>query len=115
MFEQIVHNQHLLALIVSHKFRESGIHFFTDDDLSQQLAYMQHPKGKVIEPHVHNSVCREVHFTQEALFIRKGKLRVDFYSKEQEYIESRTSANPGIKSIITCKRIISMVADISFH
>lgn len=89
MFEQIVHNQHLLALIVSHKFRESGIHFFTDDDLSQQLAYMQHPKGKVIEPHVHNSVCREVHFTQEALFIRKGKLRVDFYSKEQEYIESR--------------------------
>ena len=50
---------------------------------------MSHPKGKLIQPHVHNSVPREVHYTQEVLFIRKGKLRVDFYSEEQEYLESR--------------------------
>jgi hypothetical protein len=30
-----------------------------------------------------------VFYTQEALFIRKGKLRVDFYSQEQEYRTSR--------------------------
>jgi len=27
--------------------------------------------------------------TQEVLFIKKGKLRVDFYSREQGYLESR--------------------------
>ena len=89
MLKKVKHNKHLLALIVSHKFNEPGVHFFTEDNLSQQLAYMRHPAGKVIEPHVHNPVPREVHYTQEVLFIKKGKLRVDFYTEEQEYLESR--------------------------
>ena len=45
--------------------------------------------GKIIEPHVHNPVAREVHYTQEVLFIRKGKVRVDFYDDHQVYLESR--------------------------
>jgi hypothetical protein len=89
MIEQITYNNQLLALIVSQKFDKPGIHFFTPNELSQQLAYMRHPVGKVIQPHVHNPVTREVQFTQEALFIRKGKLRVDIYNNEQEYLESR--------------------------
>ena len=51
---------------------------------------MKHPAGKLIDPHVHNPVPREVHYTQEVLFIKRGKVRVDFYSNEQVYIESRT-------------------------
>lgn len=51
---------------------------------------MHHPSGKIIQPHVHNPVPREVHYTQETLFIRKGKLRVDFFSNEKEFLESRT-------------------------
>jgi mannose-6-phosphate isomerase-like protein (cupin superfamily) len=89
MIEKIVHDETLLALIVSKNFNANGIHFFTEDDLSQQLAYMHHPKGKIIQPHVHNPVSREVHYTQEVLFIKKGKLKVDFYSNEQIYLESR--------------------------
>ena len=89
MIEQIIHNSQLLALIVSHKFSEEGIHFFTDDILSLQLAFMKHPAGKSIQPHVHNPVPREVLYTQEVLFIKKGKLRMDFYSEGQEYLESR--------------------------
>ena len=50
---------------------------------------MSHPVGKKIEPHVHKKVQREVFYTQETLFIRKGKLQVDFYSDDQIYIESR--------------------------
>jgi len=89
MFEKIYHGDLLLAIIVSHRFCEPGIHFFTPDDHSQQLAYMRHPAGKEIPPHVHNPVRREVHFTQEVLFIRRGKLRVDFYDNERKYLESR--------------------------
>ena len=89
MFEKIIHNGQLLAIIISHRFNEPGIHFFTPNELSQQLAYMKHPAGKVIDPHVHNPLPREVHYTQEVLFIKKGKIRVDFYSNQQVYIESR--------------------------
>jgi mannose-6-phosphate isomerase-like protein (cupin superfamily) len=33
-------------------------------------------------------VTREVQFTQEVLFIRKGRLRVDFYDTRQHYLRS---------------------------
>jgi mannose-6-phosphate isomerase-like protein (cupin superfamily) len=78
-----------LAIVVYHSYRKEGVSFFTPDDLSQQLAYMHHPAGKVIEAHVHNPVARQVQYTQEVLFIRKGKLRVDFYDSKQTYLESR--------------------------
>jgi len=89
MIEKIVHNNVLLSLIIRTGFKEPGISFFTPDDFSQQLAYMRHPVGKEIPPHVHNPVPREVTFTQEVLFIRKGKLRVDFYDDDRKYLESR--------------------------
>lgn len=84
----------MLALIVRRQFDKPGIHFFTEGDLSQQLAFMRHPPGKVIAPHVHNPVAREVHYTQEVLFIRRGRLRVDFYDDAQQYLESRV-LEPG--------------------
>jgi mannose-6-phosphate isomerase-like protein (cupin superfamily) len=49
---------------------------------------MNRPSGYVIPPHVHNPVPREVKFTKEVLFIRSGRLRVDFYSDSQEYLQS---------------------------
>lgn len=90
MFEQVVIAEDVVAVIVRKDFEKEGIHFFTPNDYSQQLAYMSHPKGKEIQPHIHKKVQREVHFTQETLFIRKGKLQVDFYTDEKEYLESRT-------------------------
>ncbi len=89
MIEQIVHNNKLLAIIIYSSYSEPGINFLTPENFSQQLAFMKHPQGKEIFPHVHNSVAREVHFTKEVLVIRKGRLRVDFYTDQQEYIESR--------------------------
>ena len=89
MVENIKHNDKLLAIIIPGDFNKPGIHFFTSNDLSQQLAYMHHPSGKIIEPHVHNPVPREVQFTQEVLFVKRGILRVDFYDDNQNYLESR--------------------------
>jgi len=89
MFEKILHKDELLAIIVSRRFCKPGVHFFTPGELSQQLAYMQHPAGKIIEPHVHNPVLREVKYTQEVLFLKRGRLRVDFYNRERSYLKSR--------------------------
>lgn len=89
MIEEIRAGEQLLALIVYHGFSQPGIHFFTPDELSQQLAYMQYPPGKLIPPHVHNPVQREVTYTQEVLFLKRGALRVDFYNDARDYLESR--------------------------
>lgn len=89
MVENIKYNNELLAIIVRSSFNTPGITFFTDNSLSQQLAYMAHPKGKIIDPHIHNPVAREVYYTQEVLFIKSGKLKVDFYNNNQEFLESK--------------------------
>ena len=89
MMEQIFFKEQLLAIIVRSDFHDEGITFFTPPRFSQQLAYMHHPEKKIIDPHVHNPVLREVHYTQEVLFIRKGRLRVDFYNDGRVYLESR--------------------------
>lgn len=87
--ERIVFKDKVLAIIIRKDFSQPGIHFVTSNDFSQQLAYMRHPAGKVIQPHVHNLVQREVIYTQEVLFLKSGKLRVDFYTASQKYLESR--------------------------
>ena len=89
MVEEIKYNNEILAIIINNNYSKEGISFFTPDDFSQQLAYMKHPKGKVIQPHVHNPVKREVHYTKEVLLIKKGKLRVDFYDDCKNYLETR--------------------------
>jgi mannose-6-phosphate isomerase-like protein (cupin superfamily) len=86
---RIKHKDQLLALIVSAEFDQSGITFFTSDELSQQLAYIHHPPGKTIDAHIHTPAVREVLLTQETLFIKRGKLRVDFFDGGGNYLESR--------------------------
>lgn len=88
LFEKIITENLLLAIIIRSGYKKEGIEFFTNDNDSQQLGYMNRPEGYVIAPHRHNLVAREVHLTQEVLFIRSGKVRVDFYDNEQNYVKS---------------------------
>ncbi len=89
MIERITQGDHLLAIIIRSTFHQEGIAFFTESNFSQQLGYMNRPKGYVIEPHRHNLVLREVVHTQEVLLIKSGKVRVDFYDDDQNYLESK--------------------------
>lgn len=87
--ERVVQDDQVLAIIIRKDFSSPGVKFFTPSQFSQQLGYMQHPAGRTIQPHVHLPVPREVTYTQEVLFVKRGRLRVDFYSRSQEYVESR--------------------------
>jgi len=92
--EEVHIDGELCAIILPARYDERGIQFFTSGELSQQLASMSYSAGKIIPAHTHNPVRREVFHTQEALFIRKGRVRVDFFSKRQEYRTSRV-LGPG--------------------
>jgi len=89
MREDVIVDGQVSAIIIRAEYDEDGIQFFTANDLSQQLASMSYKLGKTIPAHTHREVAREVRYTQETLFIRKGKLRVDFYTRSQDYQCSR--------------------------
>lgn len=87
--EEVRKKNKLLAMIVRNDYVCEGVDFITPNEYSQQVAYMHHPTGKVIDAHVHNMVHRNVVLTQEVLFIKKGVLRVDFYDEYEDYLESK--------------------------
>jgi hypothetical protein len=88
MLQEIKYDDQLLAIILRNSYTSDGIEFFTPSNFSQQLGYMRRPAGYVIPPHVHNPVSREVLFTKEVLFIKSGKVRVDFYDDQKNYLKS---------------------------
>ncbi len=87
--ENVKYEKETIAIILRSNFKNNDISFFTPSDFSQQLGHMSRPKGYIIPPHVHNLVSREVNYTKEVLFIKSGKVRVDFYNENKEYFESR--------------------------
>jgi hypothetical protein len=86
--ERIYNGEELLSLIIRDNYHAQGINFITPDNFPHQLGYMNRDKDYVIPPHIHNKVPRNVDYTQETLIIKSGVVRVDFYTQEQEYLES---------------------------
>lgn len=86
--ELIKKKEKILAMVIRNDYTCKGVDFITPSEYSQQVAYMNHPAGKIIDAHVHNLVHRNVMLTQEVLLIKKGKLRVDFYDDYEDYLES---------------------------
>src|SRR5512137_1306402 len=88
MIRRIEKDGELLALIVPAEHAPEGIEFFTPNEFSQQLAYMKRPAGYRIPAHVHNELSRQVLFTREVLFIRRGRARIDIYTQGREFVAS---------------------------
>lgn len=86
--KRIVHDEQVLAIILPANYQPDGIEFVTQPDSAMQLAAMHHKIGHLIRPHTHNPVSRHILYTQEALVVRKGRVRVDLYSVSQVYVES---------------------------
>jgi hypothetical protein len=89
MIETISHQGSIVAIIVYKDHHVNGIEFITPNEFSLQLGYMSRPVGYRVMPHIHHPVRRETIGTQEVLFIKEGVIRIDFYSFEQVYLESR--------------------------
>lgn len=88
MIEEIKYRKEVIAVVVRRGYKKDGISFFTPNEFSQQLAYMQRPAGYRIEAHIHRPVPRSVDYTRETIFVRKGTVKVDLYSQEKKFVKS---------------------------
>ena len=57
-----------------------GLNFFSDDADYIQAGVWGYNQGKELKAHVHNQVSREVLWTQEVLFVRKGRIRASIFT-----------------------------------
>jgi len=87
--ETIKNKENIIAIIIYSNYQSQGTSFFTPSNFSQQLAFISRKQNETIRPHIHKIVKRDIHFTQETLVIKKGKVKVDFYDSEKNYLQSR--------------------------
>lgn len=92
MLEQISNKNALLAIIIRKEYTCQGVEFLTSGEAPMQVGVMCHPQGHEIFPHLHVPCVRTINNTQEVLYIRKGKVRVDFYDEEKKFLESRVAS-----------------------
>jgi mannose-6-phosphate isomerase-like protein (cupin superfamily) len=111
--EEILDGETIIAVIVRASFEEPGAHFFSQPHFSQQLGVINYPAGHTIIPHVHNRVPREVMYTQETLFIRHGRCRVDLYRDDRSYLTSRDLRAGDVILLSTGGHGFSMTEDCS--
>lgn len=110
--EKIEYQDQLYAIIIRAGHSVSGIEFYTPPEASQQLGAMGHPKGKVIVPHKHRVVEKVVQRTQETLFIKKGKLRVDFYTDSKHLFHSTILSPSDVILLLTGGHGFEVLEDI---
>lgn len=88
-FEIVKYKNIIIAIIIKNNFtKKEGMKFFTPENFSEQLAYVGHKKCKIIKPHIHNSVKRNIYFTQEIDIIKKGKIKLDLYSNSGKFLKT---------------------------
>ena len=90
MIEKIYIGNELAAIIIRSdlKIEKNSIKFETTDDDSLQIGYMNREKNYLIVPHLHKPYARKILYTNEVLFIRKGKVQVDFYKNDKTFYKS---------------------------
>lgn len=64
----------------------NGLNFFSQDSEFIQVGTWAYSSDKELLAHSHNKVERKVYWTQEVLYIRKGKIRADIYNTNNEKI-----------------------------
>lgn len=85
----------LVALVLLHDADLGpGVHFLIPGELTQQLAYMDHPTGRIIAPHVLNPSPRQVEQTGEVLMIRSGRLLVELFRRDKTPL-AQVELGPG--------------------
>ena len=82
MIEKITFFEIDYAIVMRDSFNAKGISFVTGGDSLLELGYMNHDEGYVVKPHYHPKVKRVNYGTQEVIFIKKGSVKINFYSKD---------------------------------
>lgn len=109
--EQLFDDYRMVAILIRAAYDQPGIAFFTPNNFSQQLAAMRHPKGHTIQAHLHKPVPRQVLYTQETLFVRQGRVKVNFYDETKRYLDTRVLETGDVILLVSGGHDFEMLED----
>ena len=75
---------------------QGDLNFFSPDEDYIQVGTWGYDSGKELLAHTHNEVTRNVLWTQETLYIRKGRILVQVYNTEEVIVDEWEAAEGDI-------------------
>lgn len=75
---------------------QDGLSFFSADEDYIQVGTWGYDSGKELLAHTHNQVERVVLWTQETLYIRKGRIQVQVYDTDEVLVAEWPAAEGDI-------------------
>ncbi|MCO7188747.1 MULTISPECIES: hypothetical protein [unclassified Pseudoalteromonas] len=85
--KEIKENDLVLARHIPEEQAWAGnLNFFSEDEEYIQVGTWGYDNGKKLLAHTHNEVKREVLWTQEVLYVRKGKILAHVYNTKEEKV-----------------------------
>lgn len=66
----------------ANELRNPGLSFYSDDQEGVQVGVWNYNLGKILTPHIHNSIEKLSHRTSEVLYIISGSIHADIYDDE---------------------------------
>ncbi len=87
MIETITSDNLTIAIIIRSAYKPNGIEFFTPPEFSQQLGYINRPKGYFIPPHSHRLNDSKGFLTQEVLHVRSGQIKMELFNTKNEFVK----------------------------
>lgn len=68
-----------------------GLNFFSPDDDFIQVGTWGYESGKELKAHIHNEVPREVRWTQEVLYVRRGRILAHVFDTSEREVAKITA------------------------
>ena len=115
MIQNITYKNKTLAIIIKSSYiKKTGVNFFTNNRMIQQVAYMNHSKNTLIQPHLHKKIKREITGTSEVLIILNGKMKINFYNQKKKYLFSKFASKNDIIILINGGHGFKMLENCKF-
>ena len=113
MMRMIEFNNEILAIIVKNEYSlpETGIKFFTPQNMTLQLGFMKREKGYSIVPHYHTSQIRNIKNTSEVLFIKRGRVLATICDFDLKFCEKEVLNQGDFIMLAKCVHSFEMLEE----
>lgn len=83
---EIKNGKKTLAICFSKKLKADGVKFLTPLHYPLQIGLIEHKNGKMVPGHIHRDLKYNVNTTQEFLYVEKGKIEIEIFTKKWKKI-----------------------------
>ncbi len=88
MVKTVNYKEKTLAVYVRSEDWKEGLHFVGKESDFLQIGLWHYESGKKLGPHKHVINNRSISYTQEMIFIKKGRLEASIYSNDDKLVET---------------------------